>query len=202
MINKKKIVKTGYNICAKSYTEDRDLFKNDKYLNDLVKVLKKGSKILDIGCGSGVPIDKFLLEKGFDITGIDISDEQIRLAKQNLPKGDFIVGDMSQIQFPVESFDAIVSFYAIFHIPREKHLSLFKKIYKLLKPEGYILVTMGAGEWEGMEEDFHGTKMFWSHYGREKNIEIVKSAGFKIIYEMVDTSGNERHLVIFAQKLP
>lgn len=61
---------------------------------------------------------------------------------------------------------------------------------------GLILVTMGSGEWEGTEEDFHGSKMWWSHYGAEKNKEIVKNAGFEILLDEIDTSGNERHLFI------
>jgi hypothetical protein len=107
---------------------------------------------------------------------------------------------MSRISFPEGSFDAVVSFYAIFHIPREEHLSLLKRVHSLIKPEGYLLITMGSSEWEGIEDDFHGVSMFWSHYDREKNLELVKQAGFRIVYEVVDTSGDERHQVIFARR--
>lgn len=196
------IVKQGYNQCAKDYLDNRDLFKNIKYLNDLISRLSNNkAKILDLGCGCGIPIDKYLLEKDFEVTGVDISEEQINLAKNNLPEGDFFVGDMSEINFPDNSFDAVTSFYAIFHLPREKHLSVLKNIFSILKPGGYLLITMGSSDWEGTEKDFHGVKMFWSHYGREKNLELVKSAGFSILKEEIDTSGGEKHLVILANKL-
>ena len=178
------MVKQGYDQCAKNYLEERDFFKNQKYLDDLVKKLKKGSNILDIGCGAGIPIDKFLIEKGFNVTGIDISPEQIKLAKKNLPKGKFLTKDMSKIDFPNDSFEAIVSFYAIFHINRKEHQKLFKKLFLILKIGGYLLVTMGPDEWEGVE-DFHGVKMWWSHYGSDKSVEIIKNAGFKIIYDKI-----------------
>jgi ubiquinone/menaquinone biosynthesis C-methylase UbiE len=196
----RNIVKQGYNQCAKDYLDNRDLFKNLKYLDGLISKLSPGSKILDLGCGSGIPIDKYLLEKDFEVTGVDISEEQINLAKKNLPKGDFFVGDMSEIDFPASSFNAVVSFYAIFHLPKEEHLSVLKNIFNILKPGGYLLITMGSNDWEGTEKDFHGVKMFWSHYGREKNLELVKSAGFNILNEEIDTSGNEKHLIILAQK--
>lgn len=201
MDDKGNLVKTGYNQCAKNYAANRDLFKNQKYLEDLAKELSAGAEILDIGCGSGVPIDKFLLGKGFKVTGIDISEEMVRLAKENLPTGRFMVKDMTEIDFSENSLDAIVSFYAIFHIPREEHLPLLKKLHALLKIDGYLLITMGSSDWEGIEDDFHGAKMFWSHYDKDKNVGLVKQAGFQIIYDMVDTSGGEKHLVIFAQKL-
>jgi ubiquinone/menaquinone biosynthesis C-methylase UbiE len=195
----KKLVKQGYDQCAQNYLDQRDLFKNQKYLEDLIVKLKPESKILDIGCGAGVPIDKFLIENGFDVTGIDISPKQIKLAQKNNPKGNFLVKDMSKINFPKNSFNAIISFYAIFHIKREDHQKLFNKLFSILKPNGYLLVTMGYEEWEGTE-DFHKVKMFWSHYGVEKNLEIIKNSGFKIIHNEIDTSGGEKHLVIFAQK--
>ena len=195
----KKIVKQGYDKCAQKYFNARDLLKSRNALKNLSKYLNKGAKILDIGCGAGIPIDKFLIEQGFDITGIDISPEQIKLAQKNLPKGKFIVKDMSEIDFPKNSFDAIVSFYAIFHIKREEHQNLFNKLFSILKPNSYLLVIMGESEWEGIEE-FHGVNMFWSHYGSEKNIEIIKQAGFKIIDKKIDNYDDKKHSIILAQK--
>jgi len=195
----KKLVKQGYDQCAQNYLDQRDLFKNQKYLEDLIQRLNPNSKILDIGCGAGVPIDQFLIEKGFKITGVDISPEQIKLAKQNLSSGEFLVKDMSDINFPDNSFDAIISFYAIFHINRKEHQELFNKLFSILKPNGYLLVTTGSEDWEGIEK-FHGVKMFWSHYSADKNLEIIKNSGFKIISSEIDTSGGERHLIILAQK--
>lgn len=191
MDNKRKLVKTGYNQCAKNYADNRDLFKNQKYLEDLANKLSAGAKILDIGCGSGVPIDKFLWEKGFKVTGIDISEEMIGLAKENLPDSDFFVKDMAGIDFTANSFDAIVSFYAIFHIPREEHLPLLKKLHPLLKRDGYLLITMGSSDWEGTEDDFHGAKMFWSHYDKDKNVELVKQAGFADTIKWYDQNSEQ-----------
>ena len=73
------LVKEGYNKVAKTYSAQRDLFKNDKYLVELIKLLKPGSTVLDIGCGAGIPVDKYLIDKGFKVIGIDISDEQLSL---------------------------------------------------------------------------------------------------------------------------
>jgi 2-polyprenyl-3-methyl-5-hydroxy-6-metoxy-1,4-benzoquinol methylase len=200
MDDKRKLVRAGYNLCAQKYSTNRNLFKSQKYLEILKKLIMKCANILDTGCGSGIPIDKYLLEQGFCVTGIDISREQIKLAKKNLSQGNFLVKDMAEVDFPANSFDAIVSFYSIFHIPREEHPALLKKLYNLMKPDGYLLITMGSGDWEGTAENFHGAKMFWSHYGAAKNKQLVKQAGFEIILEKIDTSGGERHLVILAKK--
>ncbi len=194
------LVKQGYNKIAERYTATRDQFSNVKYLEKLAELLKPGATVLDIGCGGGLPVDKFLTEKGFRVTGLDISEKQIELARKNVPQGTFEVKNMVDLQNGEYQVEGVVSFYAIFHTPREQHQELFKKINSYLPRGGYILVTMGAGEWEGEENDFLGTKMWWSHYGQDKNLEIIKDAGFEIILNEIDASGGERHLIILAEK--
>ncbi len=199
-MNMNQKVKAGYNIAAKNYSfEFRDQFKNEKYLEKLVNVLPQGSTVLDIGCGAGKPIDSYLVLKGMKVSGIDISEAQIELAKQSVPEAHYEVRDMSELKDSEFQVDAMVSFYAIFHTPREKHLELIKKFKSFLKPNGYLLITMGASEWEGKEDNFCGSEMYWSHYGAEKNIEITKNAGFEIEFSEVDTSGGEKHLIILAK---
>lgn len=192
-------VKQGYDDCGHNYLDHRDLFNNKKYLDDLIDRLEMNSKILDVGCGAGIPIDQYLVEKEFRVTGIDISSEQIRLARDNVLQAEFQVNDMAEIVFPDNSFDSVISFYAIFHVKREEHQQLFEKFFSIIKAGGYLLVTMGSEEWEGVE-DFYGSEMFWSHFGVDKNLEIIENSGFKIVNHEIDFSGNEEHLVVLAQK--
>ncbi len=147
-MKKNKLVKDNYNKIALDYSSTRDQFKNLKYLEKLDSLLKPNSKILDIGCGAGVPIDKYFIEKGHEVIGIDISEEQINIAKKNLPSEKFEVRDMSELKTGEFKVDAVVSFYAIFHIPKEEHEEIFKKINSFLKVNGLLLVPMEASAWE------------------------------------------------------
>lgn len=76
----------------------------------------------------------------------------------------------------------------------------WRKASTSLRQGGLLLVTLGAREWEGTEQDFHGTTMFWSHYGKEKNLQLIREAGFTVLSDEIDTFGEERHLVVSAQK--
>lgn len=192
-------VKDSYNKVADNYSKNRDLFKNDKYLEMLAKDLTPGSTILDLGCGAGIPVDKYFIDRGFRIIGLDISERQIELARQNLPEGEFQVGDMSDVQPGAYQVDAVVSFYAIFHTPKEEHPVILEKINSFLPISGRLLISMGASEWEG-KEPFHGADMWWSHYGADHNTQMVKNAGFEIVLSEVDTTGGENHLMILAAK--
>ena len=118
-----------------------------------------------------------------------------------MPKGSFEVKDMSELKKSRYQVDCIVSFYAIFHIPREEHQNLFEKINSFLPVGGLILVTMGSSEWEGAEDNFHGVEMFWSHYGPNRNKGFILNAGFEILLMEIDTSGGEKHQIILARKV-
>ncbi len=194
------LIRHAYNKIADKYLAGRHRFKNDKYLERLAALVSPDSTILDIGCGAGVPIDSFLISKGYKVIGIDISEKQIELAKKLVPKGYFEVKDMLNLKDREYQVDAVVSFYAIFHTPREFHGNILKKINSFLKKDGYILITMGGNKWEGKESNFFGTDMYWSHYGARKNRELIEKAGFRIILDEIDTTANEKHQIILGQK--
>lgn len=194
------LVREGYNKAAESYSFQRDQFKTDKYLDQLIEQLRPRATILDIGCGSGIPIDRYLVNLKFQVIGIDISEKQIELAKNNVPDAVYAVKDMSELKEGEFQVDAVIAFYAIFHTPRKQHQDLFRKINSYLPEGGLILVTMGSSDWEGTEDDFHGVKMYWSHYNSEKNRQIIEEAGFRVLFDEIDLSGNEKHQVVFAKK--
>lgn len=193
------LVRRGYDEVAERYLDARDQWKSVPYLDRLLARLKPGSQILDVGCGSGIPIDSYLTAKGHEVIGIDISPRQVELASENVPDARFEIRDMLDLHRGEFSVDAVVSFYAIFHTPRETHAETLRTFSSYLPPDGVVLVSMGAGEWEG-EEDFHGAPMWWSHYGADKNRELIEGAGLRVIHEAIDSSGDERHQIILAEK--
>ncbi|MFC1952838.1 class I SAM-dependent methyltransferase [Chloroflexota bacterium] len=177
----------------------RKQFVNYRYLENLEKQLSPGSEILDLGCGAGKPIDRFFIDKGHSVSGIDISKTQIKLAKRNVPKARYKVKDISTLKRAEYQVNAVVSFYTIFHIPREKHGELLNNIHSFLLTGGMALFTMGSFKWEGIEE-FYGTEMYFSQYDPEVNREIVERAGFKVVLDEIDAGNRERHQVILARK--
>ena len=167
-------------------------------MKEFAALLSENAKVLDVGCGAGVPVDKFLVELGFDVTGIDFSKNMLRLAKTSVPKARFFRKDMTRLDFEENSFDGLTAFYSIIHVPREKHFSLFQSFHRMLKPEGIMLVCMGADEWEAFGE-YQGVEMFWSQYAPEKSLQLVKDAGFQIICGKTLIRGGERHYWIIAR---
>ncbi|MBI2028022.1 MAG: hypothetical protein HYT07_00295 [Candidatus Levybacteria bacterium] len=89
--------------------------------------------------------------------------------------------------------DAVVSFYAIFHTTRDAHQDILKKIYSFLGKNGFILITMGASEWEEKEDNFFEGVMYWNHYGAKTKRRLVEKIGFNALLDEIDASGGEKH---------
>jgi len=196
------IVETGYDKVAEEFLKTRDKYVKDIfYLEKLNILLEPNSLILDLGCGAGEPIDKFFINKGHKVVGIDISEKQVARAKKNVPQAEFLVGDISKLKTGEYHVNAVVSFYVSFHIPRTRHYELLQKINSFLPRGGYLLATMGSRNISSRIVTFWGVKMYWSQYEPAVNRKIIKQAGFKILLDEIDTSSGEKHQMILAQKL-
>jgi len=195
-----EIVGKAYDKIAEKYLKGKDE-STLIFAKELEKRLKPGAKVLDAGCGPGIPIAKYLSEK-FEIFGIDFSAKQIELAKKLVTKGKFKKADLIAPGFEKETFDGIICMYALIHVDRKKHLEILKEFYNLLKSPGYLMICMGLEDFEG-EEEYLGTKMYWSHFGRNTNLELLKKAGFEIISEKAwnpPDDPNDRHLFVLCRK--
>lgn len=197
-MEKGKIVKKGYDEIAEKYQATRHIFDNKRELEEFVSLSPKNAKVLDVGCGAGIPVTKFLVEAKFDVIGVDFSEGMLKLARRNVPEAKFVEEHMTRLSFKDNSFDGLTACYSIIHVPREKHSSLFQSFHRILKPNGVMLVSMGPDGWEGTDE-YHGVEMFWSHYGPEKSLEIIRDAGFQIIFGKHIVSGGEKHYWILAK---
>ncbi len=199
----KELVKKGYNEGDYVKTYDRTKTKITSFekimIDELIIKLSKNAKVLDFWCGAGIPYDEYFVNKQFNVTGIDISKKHIELAKEFIKNVKFIEGDFSTYNFE-DKYDAIVSFFAIFHIPRTEHKKLFQRIHSLLNKNGHILITLGATDMEcAINPNFVGAPMAWSSYSVEINKKLIQEAGFEIIMAVEDYR-TEKHLWILAKK--
>jgi len=190
-------VRSGYARIAATYAAQRDQFSSIRHLERFANLIHAGSKILDVGCGAGKPIDEYLVQHGYEVHCLDLSESMIELARSNVPEATFEIRDMSELKRGDYRVSGIVSMYAIFHTPRERHQQVLERFASFMPDGGALLITMGSTEWEGSEE-FHGTEMYWSHFGAEANRKLVEGAGFRVVVDEIDSSADEAHQIIIA----
>ena len=194
-----EIVEGGYDDIARTYHKQRDKFKSNELLIGFSTFLPPGGDVLDVGCGAGVPVVRFLVDAGFNVTGVDVSSCMLELAHIHVPEANFLKMDMRQLEFAAGCFDGICAFHSLFHVPREKHLRVLLGFNRLLRQSGILLFSSGRGEWEGVK-DFYGADMFWSHPDREVTRKMVIDAGFTVKMSEVQQHGGEKQYWVMAKK--
>lgn len=201
---------------ATQYTESNEPLRLG-FLRRLVEQIGVGEQekasLLELGCGSGVPATKFMLEIEkplFKVTGNDISTSQLNLARTSLAKYadrlELVEADMLSLSFADNAFDAVSAFYSIIHLPREEQTQLVAKIQKWLKPGGFLLANFSTENFATGEEqkwmDHEKGWMFWSSWGEEGSIKMVEDAGFELLSKEVHTDADAGRFVwLLAKKV-
>ncbi|MBI2912805.1 MAG: class I SAM-dependent methyltransferase [Chloroflexi bacterium] len=178
----KRIVAHGYDLIADRLARERGHGTTvTRWLADLSVGLPDGARVLDLGCGSGVPHTAFLAKR-FDVLGVDISRCQIELAANSVPAAQFILADMCSVGFPPGSFDAVTAIYSVIHVPRNEQPRLLHSIRRWLKPSGHAFLVLGGCDTPvGFEADWFGTPMLWSHYDATTSLKMLQDADFDIL---------------------
>lgn len=192
----KRIVADGYDTIAERYLAWSDLRPSPTRLHYLALALgliPAGSEVLELGCGAGIPMTAALAD-GRQVTGVDISTTQLEMARRNVPNATFIQADMTTVTFEPASFDAVVAFYALTHVPRDEQRELIGRIRGWLRPAGVFLASMGADDEPGeVEADWLGVDMYFSHFGAKANRRLIEQAGFVIERAEVAIEPEDRH---------
>ncbi|KAI1800097.1 S-adenosyl-L-methionine-dependent methyltransferase [Daldinia bambusicola] len=163
---------------------------------------------LELGCGAGLPItQKLLLSSPYPearVTANDISSTQIELARSNLrgvtggrdrdadadadagtsERLTLVEGDMAKLVFPDASFDAVLAFYSLIHLPRAEQTDMIGKIARWLKPGGYLVANFAEREGEAIvKEKWLGENdwMFWSGWGKDRTLGIIAESGLEVV---------------------
>ena len=153
-------------------------------LADHVARFWRDLRVLDLGCGNGVPATRAMAER-WRVTGVDVSPVQVARARTLVPDAAFVCGDMAEVEFAPASFDAVVAFYSIINVPVAEHAGLFGRIARWLAPGGWLLAVVGRDPWTGIEPDFRGSgvPMFWSYADVHRYRRWLAEAGFAIAEE-------------------
>jgi len=180
-----KIVELGYNQMAGDYgswTVEHERPDRSKYTQLIIDNLTEGADVLELGCGPGEPTTR-TLSQHFKVTANDISSGCLELAAKNAPTATLIQSDMTSLEFEPDSFDAVVAFYSFHHVPRDRYQPLLNDIGRWLRPGGKFVSAMYPYDVDNLvtTEGWHGSNMYWSSFGEEKTLELIRNAGLNIL---------------------
>jgi SAM-dependent methyltransferase len=148
----------------------------------LIGQLRGGARILDAGCGTGLPTARQLLDAGFAVTGIDISEVMLTLARRNVPEADLRRLDLSEAGPELGRFDAVVAFFSLLMMPRAEIPAALARLRGVLVRGGLLVLGMVEADVDDVPIDFLGLPVRVTGYPRDELAHVVASAGFEILH--------------------
>lgn len=152
---------------------------------------------LDVGCGAGGRFIRILQNKGFKLTGLDVSAEMIKLAQHNHPQESFLVQDICSFESK-QTYDFILAWDSLFHLPLDSQQPVLSKLCKLLSPGGTLIYTFGDDEGESKDQ-WHGDTFEYSSIGIKNNLKLLAENGVTCKHLELDQFP-EKHVYIIATK--
>jgi SAM-dependent methyltransferase len=166
-----------------------------------------GEHVVELGCGTGIPVGQTLAAR-YRYTGVDASPGMLARARVAIPTGTFVHADMETIAFDTGSVGAVVAFFSIIHVPRERHAELFTSIADWLRPGGVLLGTLHSNDDpDDFSPDWLGAgPMRWSGYDAATNCTLLERAGFDVldatVMEQVEPDGCVIHPLLVLARTP
>lgn len=161
----------------------KDMSLEKFYINYIESHIPAGGNILDVGCGTGEPIAKYFIERGYQLTGIDASQNMIDLCKKRFPQNQWLLQDMRNLNLQ-EQFDLVIAWHSLFHLPHDDQRRILPLLIPLVKSEGLFVFTSGPEHSEEWGEN-GGYDLYHASLSTEEYEKILLDHNFKILIHQI-----------------
>lgn len=172
-----KITQQNYESGVEWHAEKSASYNWDNQMDEFLLNLKN-PKIVDVGCGAGWNIEKFI-SRGIKVDGVDFSSKAIDKIKKKFPDGNFIVADIRETGLPDESYDGVWASASILNLKKEDVPTAINEFNRLLKTDGKLFISVKEGTEERFVVDKVGERLF-SFFSEDELKALVEASGFSV----------------------
>lgn len=154
-----------------------------KEVRKWAKTLRRGSSVIDLGCGPGFPITVILVEEGLQVFGVDAAPSFVAAFRCNLPGIPIVCESVLESSFFDRTFDAVLSIGLMFLLRTEEQHQLIRRFADILLPGGRLLFTSTAkpAVWNDAMTGSESVSL-----GAEECRKLLGSAGISVAKEYED----------------
>lgn len=149
------------------------------WLQRFAAILPAGGAVLDLGCGSGRPVARWLMAEGFRVTGVDAAPEMVALCRGWCPDGDWIVADMRGLALG-RRFDGVLAWDSFFHLDADAQRAMFPVFRAHAAPGAALMFTSGPREGEAIGA-YGGEALFHGSLGGAEYRALLAAEGFAVV---------------------
>lgn len=182
---------------AYDHDRDRSLFEKG-WLDRLLALLPPGAAVLDLGCGMGEPIARYLIEQGCAVTGVDAAPLSIELCQRRFPDHTWLVGDMRTVALP-RTYDAILAWNSFFHLPHADQRQMMGVFQRYAAPHACLLFTSGTTHSEAIGS-YQGEPLYHASLDTAEYRALLDAHGFSIVAHVVDDPSCGNHTIWLCQR--
>jgi len=183
---------------ARAWAEDRGhTLIEGAWLDRFLTLLPAGVAVLDIGCGSGEPIGRYIIGKGHAVTGIDSSPELIGMCRERLPEGDWRVADMRALRLG-RRFGGLLAWDSFFHLGHEDQRRMFPVFRDHAAPRAALMFTSGPAHGVAIGV-YRGEPLHHASLDAAEYRAVLDAHGFDVVSQVVADPACGHHTVWLAQ---
>jgi len=174
----------------------RSLFERS-WLDRFIALLPRGGTVLDIGCGAGEPIARYLVEAEFAVTGIDSAPAMIALCEARLP-GTWIAADMRNFSLG-RRFDGLLAWDSFFHLRPEQQRAMFQVFADHATAQAALMFTSGPG-YGSVVGEFHGEQLYHASLDPDDYRALPADHGFAVAAHEIEDPHCGGHTIWLARR--
>ncbi len=183
---------------AFDYAADRGrvCWNESAWLERFTALLPRGATILDIGCGSGEPIARYLIDQGFTVEGVDTSPTLITLCRERFPQRCWEVADMRTLSLG-KTFHGLLAWDSFFHLSPDDQRRMFPVFRRHAAPAAILMFTSGTSHGEAIGS-YHGEPLYHASLAPQEYRTLLESNGFDVMAHTVEDPDCGGHTIWLA----
>jgi ubiquinone/menaquinone biosynthesis C-methylase UbiE len=149
----------------------------------LLDRLAPGSRVLDVGSGTGRPTAETLTGAGHHVLGVDVSPVMVALAARQVPGAEFRRADIRELPLQDGAYDAVCAYFSLLQMSRAEQSAVVRRMARAVRPGGLVALATVPLDVEGVEGVFLGQPVRVTSFAAGAFTELATGAGLTVLAE-------------------